>query len=57
MPHTPTDAFSARGFHGQRVQVIPSKELVLVRLGETYFEPNFDFDQWNRLVIEALEGE
>ncbi len=36
MPDTPTDAFFAGGYQGQKVIVIPSKDLVIVRMGVTY---------------------
>jgi len=36
MPDTPKDMFFADGFQGQRVIIIPSKDLVIVRLGVTY---------------------
>jgi CubicO group peptidase (beta-lactamase class C family) len=42
MPSVPVDAFFARGFQEQRVFVIPSKNLVLVRLGATS-----DRSAWN----------
>ena len=56
MPDVPLDAYSCNGFHGQRVQIIPSEDLVIVRLGETYFEPDFDFNLWTAKVIEAISG-
>lgn len=54
MPDVPKDAYSFRGFHGQRVQIIPSKDLVIVRLGETHND-NFDFNLWTKKVIEAVK--
>ncbi|EAY31528.1 serine hydrolase domain-containing protein [Microscilla marina] len=53
MPDVPKDAYSFRGFHGQRVQMIPSKDLVIVRLGETHND-NFNFNLWTKKVIEAI---
>ncbi|MEM9337839.1 MAG: serine hydrolase [Bacteroidota bacterium] len=57
MGDVPDDAFYANGFHGQRITVIPSKDLVIVRLGETYTQSDFDFNQWTRQVIDAIEQE
>jgi CubicO group peptidase (beta-lactamase class C family) len=36
MPNVPKDTFFADGFQGQRVFIIPSKDLVIVRMGITY---------------------
>ena len=36
MPDVPKDCYFADGYQGQRVIIIPSKELVIVRLGATY---------------------
>lgn len=55
MPDVPKDAYSYRGFHGQRVEIIPSKDLVIVRLGETHDEPSFSFNDWTKKVMDALK--
>ncbi len=34
------------GFQGQQVSIHPDENLVIVRLGVTYDEKNFDFDGW-----------
>ncbi len=42
-PTAPTDMYFADGFQGQRIFIIPSKDIVIVRLGLTRFEqPNYD---------------
>jgi CubicO group peptidase (beta-lactamase class C family) len=46
----PSDLYYAHGFEGQRVIIIPSKELVIVRLGQTHFE-NFE---WNDFIVSIL---
>ncbi len=55
-PDAPADIFSMDGFHGQKVFIIPSKDLVVVRLGLTYQESNFDFNQWLQEIIAAIEN-
>ncbi|MFM7194555.1 MAG: serine hydrolase domain-containing protein, partial [Bacteroidota bacterium] len=51
-PDVPTDSFQCEGFDGQYVFVIPSKELVVVRLGLTQ---NGEFDM-NGFVAGILRS-
>lgn len=50
-PDVPEDMYSANGFQGQKVAIIPSKDLVIVRLG---FNSEFDFNTTIRDIIAAL---
>lgn len=50
----PDDIFFADGFLGQRVYVIPSKKLVVVRMG--YSMSNFSMNDFLRDVIATLPG-
>jgi len=52
-PDVPSDSFQADGFEGQYVFVIPSKKLVVVRLGLTK-SSNFDMNQLVANIIAAL---
>jgi CubicO group peptidase (beta-lactamase class C family) len=57
-PRLPRDAFAARGFQGQRVVILPSKKLVVVRMGLTVKEEAYlDIESLVGDVIAALPGE
>ncbi len=53
-PNVPKDLYSANGFQGQRVYIIPSKELVIVRTGLAG-EPDFEAGRFLQEVIAAFE--
>jgi len=53
-PDTPTDAYAAQGFQEQKVIVIPSKKLVLVRFGATADRSAWDTDAFIAGVVRAL---
>ncbi|MFD0863385.1 serine hydrolase domain-containing protein [Sungkyunkwania multivorans] len=54
MPDVPEDAFMANGFQGQRVTIIPSKDMVIVRLGLAEW-PDFDFNMFLGGVVKAVQ--
>jgi len=52
-PDAPRDMYSANGYEGQRVFIIPSKDLVVVRTGLAE-EPEFDINGFLRDVVAAI---
>lgn len=52
-PHAPTDLYCADGYEGQNVFVIPSRQLVVVRLGLSDYKP-FDADVFLSNVLKAV---
>lgn len=50
-------AFWMNGFQGQQVAIHPEENMVIVRLGVTYNEEDFDFDGWTKKIIEAAKEE
>lgn len=55
LPQLPNDAFYAGGFEGQWVLVIPSENLVIVRLGYTPGE-EFSIEEFTSSVIALLHA-
>lgn len=51
----PTDIYSCNGFEGQYVYIIPSKDLVIVRMGLNQGQ-EYDANGFLRDVIQAVEG-
>ncbi len=54
-PNLPSDTFYMSGFQGQRLVMIPSKDLVFVRLGFTTPKTTTGIDQLMQTVIEVLD--
>lgn len=52
-PDVPKDLYSANGYQGQYVFVIPSKDLVVVRTGLAE-DPEFDVNAFLRDVVKAI---
>lgn len=51
----PADAFHAVGHEGQFVSIIPSRRLVIVRLGLTRYPSAWQHDRFLDLVMDAVE--
>ena len=54
LPDAPRDMYYADGYHGQRIFIIPSKELVIVRTGLTQKGRTDSYDIMNNLVKETI---
>lgn len=52
-PELPADAFHAVGYAGQFVTVVPSRKLVLVRLGLTHYPCGWNHQKFLHLVLGA----
>ncbi|MFV5684853.1 serine hydrolase domain-containing protein [Flavobacterium sp. GB2R13] len=53
-PDVPRDMYYCSGFQGQMVAIIPSLDLVIVRMGLTE-EPEFDFNGMLKEIVGSLE--
>ena len=53
-PQVPADAFFADGYQGQRVVIIPSRKLVVVRFGLTLNPADMEFETFLVDVLGAL---
>lgn len=56
IPNAPADTFAAMGAHDQRLYIIPSKKMIVVRMGETsnpaqptFAVSNFDSELWAKI--------
>lgn len=52
-PSAPKDMYSCNGYQGQRVFIIPSKDVVIVRMGLTE-NSEFDFDLFLNEIITSI---
>jgi len=53
LPDAPDDTYSCQGHRGQRVFIIPSRNLVIVRLG--FSEEYFNHDEFLKGILEAVK--
>ena len=53
-PNVPKDLFSCNGYQGQRVFIIPSKDLVIVRMGLTE-DSDFNFDAFLSEILASIK--
>ncbi len=52
-PNAPKDLYSCNGYQGQHIFIIPSKDLVIVRMGLTE-APEFDFDTMLKEIVNSI---
>ena len=52
-PHVPSDCYSCDGYEGQNVWVVPSKDLVVVRMAQEHGD-HLNRDQWLSDIIRVL---
>ncbi|MCG8563559.1 MAG: hypothetical protein MI747_00585 [Desulfobacterales bacterium] len=54
-PSLPRDLYYCGGFQGQIVAVVPSRDLVLVRMGVTHDKKDFSREWFIGRILDALE--
>jgi len=53
-PSLPTDLYYLSGFNGQVVAVIPSRDIVIVRMGVTHDEASWPQEEFLRQVLDSI---
>ena len=54
-PDAPRDLYSCNGFQGQKLFIIPSHDLVIVRMGLKGQEDGFDFNGLLKGIVESIK--
>lgn len=54
-PDVPRDMFYCSGYQGQMVAIIPSLDMVIVRMGVREEEPGFDFNGFLKGIVESVK--
>ena len=54
MPDAPRDLFLANGYAGQHIAIVPSKNAVVIRLGWTNREADFDLNKHFSAILDVL---
>jgi CubicO group peptidase (beta-lactamase class C family) len=54
LPNCPTDVFSMNGYEGQRVFILPSQDMVVVRLGQTK-KDDFDMNTFLSAIVKSVK--
>ncbi|WP_431243653.1 serine hydrolase domain-containing protein [Flavobacterium sp. P21] len=54
-PDVPRDMFYCSGYQGQMVAIIPSLDMVIVRMGVREEEPGFDFNGFLKGIISSVK--
>ena len=55
LPDAPKDIYFADGYQGQRIYIIPSKKVVIVRMGLTKDKKSFDYNKMVTGILDALK--
>jgi len=51
IPNAPQDMYCALGKNDQKIYIVPSKDLVVVRMGESAENSNFDNELWGKINL------
>lgn len=55
MPSIPKDAYAARGHYGQSTFIIPSRDLVVVRIGQSFGTTAWNMEAFLFDILAALK--
>ena len=54
LPDCPQDVYSMNGYEGQRVFIIPSRDMVVIRMGQTK-KDDFDMNEFLSSILSCVE--
>jgi len=54
IPNAPNDMFAALGKNDQKIYVVPSKKLVVIRMGEAADDSNFALSNFDNELWEKI---